>query len=300
MEQTVDYKNLILAVQNYCTNIGRVETKIPLFGFFTAIQESEFQHIIYEPSLCIALQGEKAVGFDGQMYSYNSSKYLLTCTNVPADIKIEKCSKDNPYIALVLRFTVEEIYEVIKETKDRTTKNSKTIQTPLCFNKLDETLIEPIYKLVKLLDKPQEMIDFIAPLIKKEIIYVLLQENEKFLKNYIMEGTLANKIVKAVSEIKKNFNESINMPILAKNIGMSEASLYQNFKKVTSMSPLQYQKKIRLEEARIMLIAKNLQAHEVAFAVGYESASQFSREYSRMFGMSPKAHGDFIRNQDIA
>lgn len=295
MEQTVDYKNLILAVQNYCTNIGRVETKIPLFSFFTAIQESEFQHIIYEPSLCIALQGEKAVGFAGQMYSYNSTKYLLTCTNIPADIKIGKCSKDNPYIALVLRFTLEEIYEVIKETKDSTTKNNKTIQTPLCFNKLDETLIEPLYKLVKLLDKPQEMIDFIAPLIKKEIIYILLQNNGEFLKNYVLEGTLANKIVKVISEIKNNFMEPINIAKITQDIGMSEASFYQNFKKVTSMSPLQYQKKIRLEEAKQMLLSQNLAAHEVAFNVGYESASQFSREYSRMYGMSPKAHSEFLR-----
>ncbi len=295
MEQTVDYKNLILAVQNYCTNIGRVETKIPRFGFFTAIQESEFQHIIYEPSLCIALQGEKAIGFAGQMYSYNFTKYLLTCTNVPADVKIGKCSKDNPYIALVIQFTLEEIYEVIKEIKDITTKNSKTIQSPLCFNKLDDTLIEALYKLVKLLDKPQEMIDFIAPLIKKEIIYILLQNNGEFLKNYVLEGTLANKIVKVISEIKNNFMEPINITKITQDIGMSEASFYQNFKKITSMSPLQYQKKIRLEEAKQMLLSQNLAAHEVAFNVGYESASQFSREYSRMYGMSPKAHSEFLR-----
>lgn len=300
MEQTTDYKNLISLIEKYCVKEGRVYTKIPLFNFFTATKESEFQHIVYEPSLCIALQGEKAVGFAGQMYSYNSTKYLLTCTNVPADIKIGKCSNDNPYIALVLRFTLEEIYEVIKETKDVTTKKTKTIQSPLCFNKLDETLIEPIYKLVKLLDKPQEMIDFIAPLIKKEIIYILLQNDGDFLKNYVLEGTLANKIVKVISEIKNNFMEPINIPSIAQDIGMSEASLYQNFKKVTSMSPLQFQKKIRLEEAKQMLLSQNLPAHEVAFNVGYESASQFSREYSRMYGMSPKAHSEFLRTATSA
>lgn len=133
------------------------------------------------------------------------------------------------------------------------------------------------------------------PLIKKEIIYILLQNDRDFLKNYVMEGTLANQIVKAISEIKNNFNNSINMASLAKDIGISEASLYQNFKKVTSMSPLQYQKKIRLQEAKQMLLSKNIEASEVAFSVGYESPSQFSREYSRMYGMSPKAHAEYLR-----
>lgn len=106
---------------------------------------------------------------------------------------------------------------------------------------------------------------------------------------------MANKIVKVISEIKNNFMEPINVAKITQNIGMSEASFYQNFKKVTSMSPLQFQKKIRLEEAKQMLLSQNLAAHKVAFNVGYESASQFSREYSRMYGMSPKAHSEFLR-----
>jgi AraC-like DNA-binding protein len=292
----ISHINLISYIENFCKEDGLSDTKIESLKFYTTTEKSEFQSIIYEPSICIALQGEKAVGFGDDMYSYNSSKYLLTCTNVPADIKIKTASKETPYVSLVLSFSLEEIYEVIKDANEILSKNIKKIQNPLRFNKLDNTLLDPVYRLVQLLDKPQKTIDFMYPLIKKEIIYILLQNDRDFLKNYVMEGTLANQIVKAISEIKNNFNNSINMASLAKDIGISEASLYQNFKKVTSMSPLQYQKKIRLQEAKQMLLSQNLTAHEVAFNVGYESASQFSREYSRIYGMSPKAHSQLLRD----
>lgn len=114
----------------------------------------------------------------------------------------------------------------------------------------------------------------------------------------MLEGNIANQIVKVISEIKNNFSDSINIASIAKKMQISEATLYQNFKKVTSISPLQYQKKIRLEEAKNMLISQNISAHEVAYNVGYENPSQFSREYSRMFGMSPKAHVTHLR-QDV-
>lgn len=290
--------NMISFIEKFCTKEGVNDTKIPSLRFYTTTSDTEFKSIIYEPSLCIALQGEKDVGFDEQMYNYSSTKYLLTCTNVPANVKIKKASKEIPFISLALTFSLEEIYEVIKDSKLNRLSNKRKLPIPFCFNKLEVNLLDPISRLIKLLDKPQEMIDFMTPLIKKEIIYVLLQNDEEFLKNYVMEGALANQMVKAISEIKTNYNESINMSKLAKQIGISEATLYQNFKKVTAMSPLQYQKKIRLEEAKQLLIAQNLDAAQVAFEVGYESASQFSREYSRMFGMSPKAHGEFLRNQE--
>ncbi|HDX8124298.1 TPA: helix-turn-helix transcriptional regulator, partial [Campylobacter fetus subsp. venerealis] len=100
----------------------------------------------------------------------------------------------------------------------------------------------------------------------------------------------------AIMAIKNSFNENINMKKLSKEIGISESLLYQNFKKITSLSPLQFQKKIRLEEAKNLLISTNLEASQIAFKVGYESPSQFSREYARMFGMSPKAHCNFLRD----
>lgn len=166
---------------------------------------------------------------------------------------------------------------------------------------MSEKLYEPIYRLIKLLNNSKEEINYLSPLIIKEILFILINDKSGyFLNKFAMEGTVSNKIVHAISEIKDNFNEKLNVKELARLIDMSESSLYQNFKTITSMSPIQFQKKIRLEEAKLMLLNQNIEASEVAFAVGYESPSQFSREYSRMFGMSPKAHVQFLKQESIA
>ncbi len=297
MNKLMYHSFLIEYIKNYCKNEGIANTSIPSLKFYMTSEESQFRSIIYEPSLCIALQGEKAVGFGENLFGYSPSQYLLACTNIPANVKINQASKEVPFMSLAISFSMEQIYEVLKEIDSIKIQNKKRLEDSFCFNSLEKDLLEPITRLVKLLNKPQQTIDFMYPLLIKEIIYVLFQNNNEFLKHYVLEGTITNQIVKAISQIKNNFNEVINMSDLAKDIGISEASLYQNFKKITLMSPLQYQKKIRLEEAKHMLVNQNIDASSVAFAVGYESPSQFSREYTRMFGMSPKAHSNKLKSE---
>lgn len=297
MNKLMYHSFLIEYIKNYCKNEGIANTSIPSLKFYMTSEQSQFRSIIYEPSLCIALQGEKAVGFGENLFGYSPSQYLLACTNIPANVKINQASKEIPFISLAISFSMEQIYEVLKEINSVKMQNKKRLEDSFCFNSLDEDLLEPISRLVRLLDKPQQTIDFMYPLLIKEIIYALLQNNSEFLKHYVLEGTITNQIVKAISQIKNNYNEVINMSDLSKDIGISEASLYQNFKKITLMSPLQYQKKIRLEEAKHMLVNQNIEASSVAFAVGYESPSQFSREYTRMFGMSPKAHSNKLKSE---
>ena len=152
-------------------------------------------------------------------------------------------------------------------------------------------LYEPISRLIKLLDKPNEDINYLSPFIIKEILYTLVNDKSGyFLNKFAMEGTTSNKIVKVISEIKNNFTEKLNIKELADLIQMSESSLYQNFKTVTSLSPIQFQKKLRLEEAKQLLMVRNIEVSEAAYLVGYESPSQFSREFSRMFGVAPKTY----------
>lgn len=284
------YEHLIKEVKNYCQEEGLIDTPIESLKFYITTAKTEFSSIIYEPSLCIALQGEKEIGYGDESYTYSPSKYLLMCTNIPANVRIKSASKQSPYVSVLLKFSLEQIYEVIKESNYNRIERKKKLESAFCFNKLDEELLEPITRLIKLLSKPEKDRDFISKLLIKEIIYVLLQNNSDFLKHYVLEGTLTSQIVKAISEIKNNYQETINMKNLANNIGISESTLYQNFKKITLMSPLQYQKKIRLEEAKNMLVNQNIEASQVAYKVGYESPSQFSREYARMFGLPPKAH----------
>jgi AraC-like DNA-binding protein len=293
----MNYRNeLISLIKENSNTEGLILTNISSLKFYTTTQISEFVSIIYEPSLCIAIQGSKAVGFGDEMYSYSSEKYLIVSTHIPANVRIEEASKEKPYYSIIINFTLEQIYDVIKELNDdlQESKN-KILQKSLCFDVLDDFLLEPLFRLLKLSQR-KDNVEFLSNLILKEIIYILLQRNSDFFKQYVLEGNIANQIVKAITEIKDNFSQSINMKNLSKNIGMSESSLYNNFKKITTMSPLQFQKKIRLEEAKQMLINQNLDAAQVAFEVGYESPSQFSREYSRMFGMSPKAHVNLLKD----
>jgi AraC-like DNA-binding protein len=300
MNQLNYQKELINYIIDKYKDEGIISTEIPSLKFFTTTSLSEFTSVIYEPSLCIVLQGEKAVGFANEMFSYSGKKYLLACTHIPANVKIQRASKEVPYVAVMLKFSLEQIYEVLKEINNTGISEKKGLVKGLCFDDLDDSLLEPLSRLIKLLDKPTNNIKFLSSLVMKEIIYTLLERNGDFLKQHVLEGTLTNQIVKAITEIKNNFTENINMKDLAKTVGISESSLYHNFKKITSMSPLQFQKKIRLEEAKQMLISQNIEASQVAFAIGYESPSQFSREYTRMFGMSPVAHTNSIKNKDIA
>lgn len=290
-----ELKNLIL---NKCNNVeGPTSTDIPFLHFFTTNTESKFIHVVYEPSICIAIQGSKVVCFGNNVKEYNEGIYLLSSTNVPANIKIQEASKDKPYISICILFTLEQIYEVMKELNNNKLKNKSKPDAGLFFGDMSYELLNPVLRLVKLLDCEKSNRDFISNLIIKEILCVLLnQESGKFLKQYVMEGSISNQIVKIIREIKDNFFNSLNIKEIAEKFNMSESTLYHNFKKVTMLSPIQFQKKLRLEEAKNILSTQNIEVAEVAFIVGYESASQFSREYSRMFGLSPKAHSSRLKN----
>ena len=268
-----------------------VQSEIASLSFFSASSPNEFKSIVYEPSLCMILQGSKAVGFGQYMYHYRENEYLLASTHIPADVKIIEASKQKPYRGLTLTFSLEAIYEVLKNIDPKKLQFQHKSEKGLFFDTLYVKLYEPIARLVRLLERPKEDIAFLSPLIMKEILYTLINDRSGyFLNKFAMEGTTSNKIVKAISEIKNNFSEKLSMAELAKRIDMSESHLYQNFKTITSLSPLQFQKKLRLEEAKKMLSVRNIDISEVAFLVGYESPSQFSREYSRMFGVPPKEH----------
>ena len=290
--------DMIGFLQNKYHNLNYVQSDIKALDFYFSKKPTELLSVMYEPSLCLILQGKKSVDFGDKLYEYDPKEYLLSSTHIPAKVKILEASDELPYISLRIKFSLDEIYEVLKDKKEKKFSHMKNVEKGLFFVDINLKLYSAISRLVHLLDEPKEEIDFMSKLIIKEILYILIS-NEKsgtFLNNFVMEGSISNKIVSAISEIKDGFNEKLNMSELADKIHMSESSFYQYFKTITSMSPIQFQKKLRLEEAKNMLSTKKIEASEVAFAVGYESPSQFSREYSRMYGMSPKAHSEYLRN----
>lgn len=275
---------------------GIIKTDIPTLSFFYAKSTTEFATVVYEPSLCLVLQGSKALILGDETYRYDPSRYLLASVHMPTRVRIMEASDQKPYISLKLTFTMEDIFEVIKEAHTPPSRTTNlTPELGLCFGDISTQVIDPIARLVRLLDTPNN-IKFMAPMIVKEILYhVINDKGGDFLRKYVMDGSIVQQIVKVIAKIKQDFAETINMKELAKAYGMSESSLYHNFKKVTMLSPLQFQKTLRLEEARRMLLSQNIDASDIAFAVGYESPSQFSREYARMFGLPPKAYAKNIQ-----
>jgi len=267
-----------------------IKTALSSLNFHVLDTAKEFAAVVYEPSLCIVLQGSKSVMLGDEIYNLEDpTKYLLVSVHVPTRVRIKEASATKPYIALKLTFTMEDIFEVMKDIQTSAPIINPSTEAGLCFGELDR-LIDPLTRLVRLLDNPSNL-KFMSSMIMKEILYLVMTDSGgDFLRKYLKDGSITNQIVKIITKIKQDFSETINMRELAKSFGMSESSLYHNFKKVTMLSPLQFQKTLRLQEARHIILTQNLDVGEIAFSVGYESPSQFSREYSRMFGLSPREH----------
>ena len=276
---------------------GFAQSDIGSLDFYISDKTHDFISTVYEPSLCIILQGAKAIGFGDEMSGYNEQRYLLISTYMPLRVSLTDASKERPYISLSLKFSMDEIYEVLKnvEIKD---DNMQKSQKGVFFGDLTEEILEPVLRFILLLEKPKEKIKFLSDLAKKEILYTLVTSDKSgyFLTKFAMQGSVSNKILNAVAKIKNEFSQKLNMKEVARACDMSESSLYHNFKVVTSLSPIAFQKKIRLEEAKNLLATKNIGVAQAAFDVGYESASQFSREYARMFGVPPKIHSEILRS----
>ncbi|WP_170000236.1 AraC family transcriptional regulator [Campylobacter sp. RM9328] len=278
---------------------GLAKSDIDSLNFYISDTTHDFLSVINEPSLCIILQGAKAVGFSDDMYGYDENTYLLSSTHVPLKVRISQASKEQPYISLALKFSLEEVYEVLKsvDINEGSLQKSEKSEKGVFFSEPTDEILEPVLKLVWLLEKPKSKINYLADLAKKEILYTLVTNDKSgyFLSKFAMQGSVSNKISRVIAKIKNDFKEKLSVKELARCYDMSESSLYQNFKVITSLSPLAFQKKIRLEEAKNLLANKRIGVAQVAFDVGYESPSQFSREYARMFGVPPKTHSEILR-----
>jgi len=269
---------------------GSVQSDIPNLDFFFSKTSTELINIMYEPSLCVILQGQKAIDLADETLSYNTQEYLISSTHLPAKMKILKASEDQPYMSLRIKFSLEDIYDLLKTLKPTEDKADKHAQRGLYFGEMSFELYESIYRLVMLLKRSQQDRDYLYHLLTKEILYNLVKsKGGTFLRKFAQAGSTANKITKVIAYLKENFDTKLNIKELAYSVDMSESSLYQHFKTITTMSPIQFQKNLRLEEAKQLLLLQNIEISEAAYRVGYESPSQFSREFSRMFGMSPKA-----------
>ncbi|AHV96038.1 AraC family transcriptional regulator [Paenibacillus sabinae] len=278
-------QELAAQIEQYTGTDGIWATSIPSLHFIKASQETDPIHSLYEPALCIVAQGTKLVLLGKESYVYDPSCYLVASVQLPVSGQVIQATPENPYLCMQLDFQGSQIIELIQEVDiSRSVPSSKRA---LYVSKTNTSLLEAAVRLVKLLDTPQD-IPVIAPLIIREILYrVLLGEQGHSIKQFAVTGSHADCIAQAIEMIKRDFAKPLRVETLAAAVNMSTSSLHYHFKEVTAMSPLQYQKKLRLQEARRILFSGGTEAANAGFLVGYESPSQFSREYSRMFGLPP-------------
>jgi len=265
---------------------GTHETAIPALKLIRSNGNPQPIHSIYNPSLCIVAQGSKLVMLGKESYRYNPSTYLVASVHLPITGRIVEATPEQPYLSLQLDFSTEQIIELLKEfqTEKPSVKGS---ERGLIVSTTSPSLLGAVLRLVRLLDSLRD-IPALAPLIIREILYWILRDEQgAAVLQFAVAGSHAERIAKVIRIIQNDFAKPLRIEALAKAANMSPSSLHAHFKKVTAMSPLQYQKHLRLQEARRLLLSDRPEAANVGFMVGFESPSQFSREYARLFGLPP-------------
>ena len=278
--EVLDYFRAVPAAQR------DVQTALPYLSFIRFTQPTELTRGMLEPSMCIVLQGRKKMLIGDTVTQYGSGSYAISAIDIPAAGQVIEASPQAPYLGLRLALDAKEIAALIIEAKIPVAKNSRT-QVGAYVEKSDVDLQDAFLRLVRLLKKPNDL-TVLSALVKQEIIYRLLTAADGGILHQTLQSHYRQKgINEAIHWIKKNFDRPLQVEKLADAVSMSVSTLHHRFKAITTLSPLQYQKQLRLLEARKLLLAGNIEAATVAFKVGYESPSQFSREYRRLFGASP-------------
>lgn len=247
-----------------------------------------------EPSLVLVAQGAKQMLVGGEAYRYDTEHFLINSVDLPAGSQVITASPEQPCVGLVLRLDLRLLADLIAEGGLRPPA-APPGERALVIGRMTPELLDPLLRLVALLDEPAAL-PLLAPLVQREIHYRLLMSDQSArLWQIVSQGSQSQRIGKAVDWLKANYARAFRVEDLAARVQMSPSTLHAHFRQITAMSPLQYQKWLRLNEARRLMLNENLDAASAAFQVGYESPSQFSREYSRLFGAPPRRDIDSLR-----
>lgn len=249
---------------------------------------------VYNPCICIILQGRKRVLLEGEVYAYAPSEFLAVSVDLPVVGQITHASADAPYLCLQIDIDPREMGELMVQT-GRNPAPSSDSGRGIFVGKVSDALLESAYRLLRLLDTPQD-IPLLAPMMLREIHYRLLHdEHGAAIVQLAVANSNMQRIAKVIQRIKADLVAPVRIEALAEMANMSPSSFHHHFKQVTAMSPLQYQKRLRLTAARQILMSEETDAASTAYRVGYESPSQFSREYARLFGAPPMRDIETLR-----
>jgi len=264
--------------------------------FITAIEglvilrsfhEKRPTHLLFKPALCITVQGAKRATFGDKRFEYRAGQALLVSVEIPGFGTVVAASPDEPFLGIILELNLAVMREVLSEL-DTPPRPSDRVTSGVFVTDFDGPLADCALRTMRLLDTPKA-ISVLYPTIMREICYWLLTGPHG---GEVVKMVLANsheqRVIKAIHALRDRFAEPIRIDELASIAQLSPSAFHRQFKAITSMTPLQYQKQLRLLEARRLMVSDASNVETASFQVGYESPSQFSREYSRMFGKSPR------------
>jgi AraC-like DNA-binding protein len=264
---------------------GRAE---PLKGLRLHRESSskELVHGVSFPAFCVIAQGSKEVLLGDDRYQYDPMHYLLATAELPIVSHVIEASPERPYLSLSVRLDPTLVGSVMVEAGHVSPRSRANVRA-MDVSPLDTSLLDAVVRLVRLLDTPAEA-PFLLPLIAREIVYRLLMgEQGDRLRHIALQGDHSQRIARAIEWLRNEFDRPLRIDDIAGELGMSVSSFHHHFKAVTALSPLQFQKQVRLQEARRLMLGEGLDAASAGYRVGYNDAAHFSREYKRLFGLPP-------------
>jgi AraC-like DNA-binding protein len=281
------HSELASIIARFATDDGDFPTAIDNLSLFRRCSPTQPLHSAYRPGFAIVAQGAKRLTVGTDVYRYGAGHYILTSLDLPVVSHVTEASAETPYLCFGLAIDSERLSDLLARISMPRPTAAASGMRGLAVNIASPELLDASLRLLRLLDRPQD-IAAMAPLIEQEILYRLLTgpDGPRLLQIASAESQ-SNKVARAVGWIRVNFAEPLRIEDLADLVNMSVSSLHHHFKAVTAMTPMQYQKQLRLQEARRLMLVDRLDVGTAGHRVGYQSPSQFSREYSRLYGMSP-------------
>jgi len=279
-------EQLAKRIEEYLGDDTERMTSLPGLSFARVSEPTLPASYIYEPSISMIIRGCKRVRLGVTTYLYNESRFLLTAVNLPTVTEVLDATPEAPYISLLMRLDLQTARLVMADL-DSSGVNGPITGIAMATGPATVELFDAVARLIKLTENPQDL-THIGPLIQREIIYRILVSTAGLrFRETIIAGTQSNRIAKAIAWLRENYMRPVKIVELASLAGMGVSTLHHHFRAMTAMSPLQFQKNLRLHEARRILLTESVDATTAAVRVGYESATQFSREYKRSFGAPP-------------
>ena len=293
IKQTLENDSMEVALEALGKSIARwtdqgdhFETTIPGLSLYRRDEPTGPTSGMYEPSICWAAQGAKRVLLGDDAYVYDPHHFLITSVDLPTVWQIIEASREKPCLGLMMKLDLREISQLIVDSHLPPLRGQQSSRG-MATGEVTLPLLSAFQRLLDLLDEPKDM-PILAPLVQREISYRLLVGDQGArLRQMASAGSQSQQIARAIDWLKGNFTRSLRIDDLAMQVNMSTSTFHHHFRALTAMSPLQYQKWLRLNEARRLMLTERLDATSAAFQVGYESPSQFNREYNRLFGAPP-------------